>query len=1776
MNPKVVLQWIYQKLISYNLFLLNEDDYEDDDNAHYIQDPRIVLKYQKYKTWLYVILFTVCLYVLFFVTLMKIESQTVIITKITPETFLQLNSEHSETLSCPCSTVTIPYKNFVSNEITMHPVCSSGFVDQQWIQAIYFEDASRYGVWDFRTSAYSQFELLFKLCTLCQDVITQTIDDINNTELIAIELLSEAQIRQEVNAIIAFEKISASSRMTTLLNYTRTTIQGNFFVSALETNWIIGTEYSFDGYSPFLIAMQVSLQVPNWETMLCGQGIASIEATLPPLSNDSIDYLRRAEMTPLDNSTIVHGFFVGCTPLEALLQSTLNCLYDLECLDLLFDYFPNLYSTNFTPSNLRLTSQYENMSVADNLNRLFATNWSWNLNYSRYFDQCSPSMCTYTITTRTVLSYAITLFISLYGGLIIILRLISSHIIDLLVKYANRANNTGELKLVERIKRLNLFKKAAERTEEAIKRQRIITRFYLISLIGSICILCLFTSLASETMTKIVSKPSLSTYNSLESIYSATLRCPCSKKAIPYQIFLTTSLRFHQICSSGFVQNDWIKILRNSGFSITESDWSNNVGTEFRVLSDFCQLANKTIEDATNRFLSQVYIASFAMNQHDFHRELSSIAKQFYQSTLYNFNSLKNFQQLIIQVDQFYQGSIQASFIFYYNGLTVNIITDEISNRQTAKMQFVLNEIQPINSTMATCVCAVDPSCHSSAVLYNRSPDYSLMYTVPGWSKGCSGMDSLRLSTLQCLYPESNPDCFPLFLSVIYKVSEVFLYLESSSLQIEPLIYDSTISRYPPNTSMSVIFDEMMLEQWNISASYELFYESCAPAYCSFSERIRKENFIEVVITLISMIGGIVISLRLITPYLANFILDFWIASGKKPKKPKQAHQSCLDRLKTLVDTFVALLRNTILNLNIFTVHDFGSHDDRATVKRHGQWATRLFFILFLGSLILLISYTTIQPTTITKTYDRPLFTFYKHLIEIHGDELECTCSNIASSFDRFVNIEPVFHSICSSKFIFDEWRVELTNGLDHNLTAYEQRDYRRFLSAHLQYLRGLCQFSQQSVNNSVNEFLTSLLVTSELLSLNNFYDRLNRSIVKTKLNAPVLFSRLLFVIRSINHGNAFISTYGTNFLYIPEPEENSFEYTPTTTVTYDNNCSCGLFSNCTTQANFIEANSMRKYPIKGMKMGCTPSESLLASTLECFYDQSCLDLIRRYTNCPNSSVPLSINNSRFLQNTTIDQLAHDLFLEKWSTQVDYPSYYEHCSPSICSYARIERFNVLYTITIILGLQGGLTIALKWICPKLVRIASKIYQNRKKQASSVRPSSHVMTNTITIRPETTTSLSVRSYAKIISGVVVLSCSIACIIIFFSIYYAGQNSATTSLPSTGSFSVTMSTTITPSSSAPEPVCSFQFKQISTGTRCLVSSLIPSIIVDLNDDGRTDLIMYCDSTKTVDVLLGTGNGTFHEVSKFPLGNHTAIRFIRTADTNNDGRLDLIVAYDVFLPSDFLHSVRYILILFGYGNGTFQTTNIQSLTLTGFLVDISVVDVNEDHNVDIVYLFQLDDYVYVRWGDGNGTFSSQLMLFTSFNSNLRQLAIADYNHDNHIDIAVMNSRSLHIHLYLSDTEGGFQAQKRIYTAFDISSFVMLIGDFDHRNQSNIILVHQWKNTGYLLYRYDNGTFTVDDQIMFNEPVELHSVIVGDLNNDKHLDIIIGGVYPYRVHGFFGNGNGYYQFQMIDSSNADIYEIWLGIDDFNNDYCQDLIKMSVGSRTIDVLLNTCQCSTT
>jgi hypothetical protein len=83
--------------------------------------------------------------------------------------------------------------------------------------------------------------------------------------------------------------------------------------------------------------------------------------------------------------------------------------------------------------------------------------------------------------------------------------------------------------------------------------------------------------------------------------------------------------------------------------------------------------------------------------------------------------------------------------------------------------------------------------------------------------------------------------------------------------------------------------------------------------------------------------------------------------------------------------------------------------------------------------------------------------------------------------------------------------------------------------------------------------------------------------------------------------------------------------------------------------------------------------------------------------------------NSRFLQNTTISTIAGQLFIEDWSNSTSFSAYYEQCAPDQCVYTYEERFNLAYTISVIIGIIGGLSTALRILIPPIVKLLRRIY-----------------------------------------------------------------------------------------------------------------------------------------------------------------------------------------------------------------------------------------------------------------------------------------------------------------------------------------------------------------------------------------------------------------------------------------------------------------------------------
>ncbi|CAF1210287.1 unnamed protein product [Adineta ricciae] len=1350
MSVRRLIRWFHNRIQNYNLFITGEDEYED--NIHQSKDPTTILKQQRYTTWLYIFLLMIFLYTLFFIALLSPQRRTVIIENITPIVFKELSSEHGETLSCPCSTITTTYKTFVTNNISSHPVCSSVFVSREWIEALYIADASRYLVIDFRTTAKSQFDLLAALCTASKDAVFQALNDIDNQELVTVQLLETANVQSQVEANVDFILAMASSKITSILNFLQVLYQSNTLVSALNTNALV-TFYDSRALGTFpkmyidpTYYLHLTPNYTNLEYALsCAYGNSTAPAgifTMPnPQYKENHQNWAHAPVSLAPYAfNMIDGFFGGCTPLDALLASTLDCLYKVNCLKNMTGYFPRLDDTKSFWNNTLPPSEQLNISVKNLIKSLFIEGRSTEVNYMKYFNQCSPSFCTYTTTDQINFSYIITLLISLYGGLTAILRFIAPVLINAILIVKNRTLKininhqrclTSIHKLGEWIKQLNLFKSVADRTTDDIKQQRITTRLYLILFTSLILIFLLYHSFNTQTVIMVQYNPSFLTYKHLQTMYLNTLKCPCSKIAMPYKTFTSLSPTLHQICSSDLIGESWISFLVEVGTYNPENTWVTESGRYFQMLSSLCQLIKQTIDENVRRFLSQTFATSHVLIEPDFNAQLNATISQFTQSINISFSLLIEVMRTFMQIDQ----PLTIFTTADYSQLIPLIVVNNNTGQDEIQIKFQWNTLLNDDVFDTNCVCAFDTQCRSPlrvkiidtlSILTQSLNSWSdiIGYRPLGMFEGCFTIDSLLLSTLECYF--STLDCLPI---ILYNLNQARISTEIPWINVHPLFYRETSTRFARNTSLKLILKEIMIEQWNPSFLFNDYYDVCAPDYCTYSETKYGESFIEILIALVSMIGGLMVVLRIITPLLIKLIFR---VSHPQVKNRQPERRNLSYRFKINLKKLSMFVQSKLLNLNLFPPWTFGSDIERTTAKYYGQLSTRLYIVVLVLSIVISALYTVIRPQTLTKTFVNPSFDTYSRLIRDHKNELQCPCSTISSPYKNYVAIQPIIHQICSSRFVSSAWRMNLTNDLTSDLSTYDEKDYRRFLSAHLQFLTQLCELSNQSVEYSIQQSLSSLFITNQLLSETLFVPHIESMINMTKSSAPVTLARLLFLLRSTSRGNAFVSTYGTNFHYIiPFYVTLGKVVCHTEAAIYDNNCSCGLNTTCTVQASFTTANSSKPVPIDGLKIGCTPSESFLASTLQCFYNSSCIDLIYEMANSRMSDIPDPLNTtiSRFSVNMTVADLVNELFVERWSTIMDYSSYFHICSPKSCSYTYRQQLDSFYTVTYLLGLYGGLSLILKWICPKIIYLMMKFYENRKKRRHLVEPIRNIETTT---------------------------------------------------------------------------------------------------------------------------------------------------------------------------------------------------------------------------------------------------------------------------------------------------------------------------------------------------------------------------------------------------------------------------------------------------------------
>lgn len=206
--------------------------------------------------------------------------------------------------------------------------------------------------------------------------------------------------------------------------------------------------------------------------------------------------------------------------------------------------------------------------------------------------------------------------------------------------------------------------------------------------------------------------------------------------------------------------------------------------------------------------------------------------------------------------------------------------------------------------------------------------------------------------------------------------------------------------------------------------------------------------------------------------------------------------------------------------------------------------------------------------------------------------------------------------------------------------------------------------------------------------------------------------------------------------------------------------------------------------------------------------------------------------------------------------------------------------------------------------------------------------------------------------------------------------------------------------------------------------LPAGLIPTSVVtgDFNGDGHKDFIVANGVTSDLWVYLGKGDGTFQPPRIVPLSKGLAPVNLRAADLRHVGRLDLIVAEA---------STMTIGILLGNGDGTFGYE--RTYTLPEQPEGLAIADFNKDGHLDIaVAMATVVDppstnipYIALLEGDGKGGFSAPIVTYRPFYySSVWNLDAADVNGDGLPDLLFTGPGWENSQIFFNKGDGAFTA--------------------------------------------------------------------------------------------------------------------------------------------------------
>jgi hypothetical protein len=303
-------------------------------------------------------------------------------------------------------------------------------------------------------------------------------------------------------------------------------------------------------------------------------------------------------------------------------------------------------------------------------------------------------------------------------------------------------------------------------------------------------------------------------------------------------------------------------------------------------------------------------------------------------------------------------------------------------------------------------------------------------------------------------------------------------------------------------------------------------------------------------------------------------------------------------------------------------------------------------------------------------------------------------------------------------------------------------------------------------------------------------------------------------------------------------------------------------------------------------------------------------------------------------------------------------------------------------------------------------------------------------------------------------------------------------------------------------------------------------------DFDGDGRQDIVTANSEDNTVSLLLGGGDGTFHQPLRYPTDEANSII---SGDFNGDGIPDIAIGKEIVVG---------IQIFFGNGDGTLRPPVEIATDLN--VLELAVADFNHDGIPDLVATGLLNSNPILRIlpGHGDGTFGPPIDRPAHFQV-LRSLAVADFNSDGVPDIATLGgdpvNPGMFLHIYFNNGDGTLRDP--VSTSLGFQADGIAAADFNHDGEMDVVV---GRNNNFILGNVavflgtGDGTFL--NTANYTAGPELAT---GDFNHDGIMDFIS------EADLFLGNGNGTFrQLKSALHASGSPY-----IADLNNDGLPDVV---------------------